>query len=370
MRLLAFFLNDYGYGEFLRGAERRFFEVSTRLKDLGVEIFALEYESSHSEKLGSHGYFPVKIKRRLPDHDVLSSLRVIVLGLVACVRCKCDVIYVSCRFAWGKGLWVGLVAPYMVSCLYGKPLVIVFHHIEQRDLRERNPIMLGAYRKATCMAVSEATANKVRRLFHVREVMVVGNGVDWDLFRNADCNGKKYDAVFLGRIAEDKGIFDLLKAWEKVVGKIPSAHLLLIGGIEKRTKEKFYEIVHDLLLERNVTVAGFVSDKRMVQLLKSSKIFVLPSLREGFGLAVAEAMAAGLPCIISDLPALREAYSPAAIFVQPSNVGNLADAILSLLLNLGKCSELRKQGEKLASRFSWKEVATKEFKVLKSLTAI
>jgi len=94
---------------------------------------------------------------------------------------------------------------------------------------------------------------------------------------------KNYDAAFLGRIAEDKGIFVLLKARKKVVGKIPSANLLLIGGIDNKMEENLYMRIHKLQLKQNVTVAGFVADKEMVQLLKSSKIFVLPSIREGFG---------------------------------------------------------------------------------------
>lgn len=291
MRVLAFCLNDYKYGEFLRGAERRFFEVSAHLKNLGVEIFALEYTSFHSEKWGQHGYFPIKIEPRFPNHDVLSALKIIVPGLVTCVKYKCDIIYVTCRFAWAKGLWVGLVAPYIISCLCRKPMVIIIHHIQSGDFRETNPIRLRAYRKATCMVVSEATANDIKRCFHVRDTVVVGNGINLDLFKIADYKDKEYDAAFLGRIAEDKGIFILLKAWKNVVKKIPSAHLLLIGGIDDRIREKLYKTVHELQLRQNVTIAGFVSDKKMAQLLKSSKIFVLPSLSEGFGLAVAEAMA-------------------------------------------------------------------------------
>src|SRR3989304_1772903 len=302
MRVLAFFLNNYKYGELLRGAERRFFELSTRLKELGVDIFALEYESFHSEAWGSHGYSPIKIKARFSNHHLLSALRVVVLGLVACVKCKCDIIYVPCRFAWAKGLWVGLVAPYVVGCLCRKPLVIVFHHIQPRDFRERNPIVLRAYRNATCLAVSKATANDVCRCFRVRNVEIVGNGIDLNFFRTANQGSKEYDAVFLGRVAEDKGIFDLLRTWKIVVERVPSAHLLLIGGVDNSIQEKLHKTIRLLELKQNVTVAGFTPDRKMAQLLKSSKMFLLPSLREGFGLAVAEAIAAGLPCIISDLP--------------------------------------------------------------------
>jgi len=367
MRLLAFSLNAYNYGELLRGAERRFFEVSKHLRVLGVEIFALEYETFCSEKWGSYGYFPLKVKQRLSNHRRLSAIRAVILGLEACVKHKCDIIYVPCRFAYGGGSWVGLIAPYIVSLLLRKPLVVVFHHIEPQDFEEKNPVKLKAYQKATCLAVSKATASALKKCLPVQEVTVVGNGINLDLLRTESHERKKFDAVFLGRIAEEKGIFYLLDAWKSVVEERPSARLLLIGGAEKVTKAKLDKAVSDLQLTQNVTFTGFVSDDELAKLLKASKIFVLPSLREGFGLVVAEAMAAGLPCIVSDLPALRETYSSAAILVQPSNTQRLAEAITGLLSNPGKLRELKKKGRSLVDRFSWEEVAKREFKVLKRL---
>lgn len=367
MRILAFLLNDCECGKIFRGSERRFFEVSTRLKNLGVKVFALEYESLHSERWGPSGYFPIKIKRRFSNHAVLSSVPVLIEGLMACVKYRCDIIYVTSRVAGTEGSWVGLIAPYAVSCLCRRPLVIIFHHVLPRDFKEKNPIRLAAYRKATCMAVSKATASDINKYFHVGNVIIVGNGIDSDLFKIDSERDERYDAVFLGRIAEEKGIFDLLKAWKKVVAKIPSAHLLLIGGFEKKIEEKLHRTLQALQLRQNVTSSGFVSDKKVAQLLASSKIFVLPSRAEGFGLAAAEAMAAGLPCILSNLPALKENFQPAALFVEPENVGELTQAILALLSDPEKHRRLEKRGKKLIKQFSWETVAKKELEVFKSV---
>lgn len=367
MKILAFFLSGCEYGKVLRGAERRFFEVSTRLKNLGVEIFALEYESLHSEKWGQLGYTPIKIKQRFSSHAILSVLTAIIIGLMVCVKCKCDIIYVTCRFAFVGGSWTGLIAPYIVSCLCRKPLVIIFHHILPKDFKDKNTMRLGACRKATCIAVSKATANDVKKCFRAKNVIVVGNGVNWDFFRTANCKSKKYDAVFLGRVSEEKGIFNLLKSWKNVVGKISSAQLLLVGGISSKIEEKLYKTIRELQLKQNITVTGFVSDKKVAELLASSKIFVLPSLMEGFGLAVAEAMAAGLPCIISNLPALKENFHSTAVFVEPKNVDGLVQAILALLSDPEKRRRLKIRGQGLVKRFSWEAVTKKELEVLKSV---
>jgi glycosyltransferase involved in cell wall biosynthesis len=365
MRMLAFLLSGSECGRFV-GAERRFFELSARLKNLGLQIFALEYETLHPEKCGQHGYSPIVITRRFCRNAIFNSLRLAFHGLVSCVRHRCDIVYVTAIDPWMESYWVALIAPYIVSRLCRKPLAIIFHHLVPEDFRDRSFFKLEAIRNAVCMAVSETTANDVKRCFGVREVTVVGNGVNAEMFDIPSYKEEEYDAVFHGRIAEDKGIFELLRAWRKVAEKVSSAQLLLIGGTDKAIEEELKETLIELQLERNVNICGFVSDERLAQLLKSSKIFVLPSHAEGFGLSVVEAMAAGLPCILSDLPALREYYSSTAIFVQRRNVESLANAILFLLSDPEKRAELRDKGKRLVSRFSWKEVALKEYSVLRS----
>jgi glycosyltransferase involved in cell wall biosynthesis len=369
MRVLAFFLNDYDCQELLRGSERRFFEISPYLKRLGVQIFALEYESFHSEKLGPHGHIPLKVKRRFPNNGILSLLNAIRNGFVACVKHHYDIVYVPCHLARPEGLEVGLVAPYVTSRLCRKPLLIVLHHITPKERQTRNPVRLRAYHAATFLAVSQTTANEFQKLFPTAHVVTVGNGINLERFKtNKQLSRKEYDAVFVGRIAENKGIFDLLNAWKHVKTKIPSARLLLVGGVDWALKDTLFKAIGELQLKDNVTVAGFVSDERLVQLLVASKIFVFPSHVEGFGLAVAEAMAAGLPCIISDIPALREVYSSAALFVKPSDSASLAQAVLFLLSNPEKRSELQAKGQRLAKHFSWEEVAKKELEVMKAAT--
>jgi glycosyltransferase involved in cell wall biosynthesis len=368
VRVLCFFLNRYAYGEFLRGAERRFFEVSKQLKNLGVDLFALEYESFQSEKWGAHGYTPIKVRLRFPKHPVLSMLRVILLGWLFSLKYRIDIVYVSCRYAYGNGLREGLIAPYLTSCLCRKPLVIVFHHLIRQDFSERNPITLRAYQKATCLAVSESTANAVRKHFQVRDVAVVGNGIRPSLFKEDVHRAKKYMGVFVGIVTEEKGIFVLLKAWKAVVERSPNARLLLIGGVHEQVRSKLHQTVRDLGLEKNVTNRGFVPDSEMVNLLNSSEIYIHPSLYEGFAMSVAEAMATGLPCILSDIPALREVYSSAAMFVPPSDADSLAEAILTLTRNPTRRKELGRKGKELASEFSWEKVADKEYEAMKTLT--
>jgi glycosyltransferase involved in cell wall biosynthesis len=365
MRILAFFLNGCECGRFIGGAERRFFEVSKRIRDLGVEIFALERESLNSQSYGQVGYYPIRVTWSPSRHAILDCLRLTVLGSVICKRNKCDIVYVTEPWPWMDTSWAALVAPYLVSILCRKPLAIVFHHIAREDLEKTNRVMRMAIKRGIWIAVSKATANDVVRHFGPKIVSVVGNGINLPSSNDSGRHAKRFDSVFLGRIAEDKGIFELLQAWSIVTKKIPLAQLLLIGGIDKGLKNGILNLIKRAHIDANVHVSGYVSDEELVQLLESSKIFVLPSHEEGFSLSAAEAMAVGLPCILSDLPALRETYSGTAVFVPSRNVDKLAESILHLLENAQQQKELGEKGKELAKQFSWEQVAEKELVVLK-----
>jgi glycosyltransferase involved in cell wall biosynthesis len=159
----------------------------------------------------------------------------------------------------------------------------------------------------------------------------------------------------------------LLKAWSIVTNKVPSAKLLLMGGFQWDSKEICRKLCRELRLGKSTTFSGFVSDRDAARMLGSSKVFVLPSEAEGFGLTVVEAMALGLPCILSDLPALRENFNSTAIFVKPTDVEGLAQAIINLLADGEERKRLGEKGKRLVHKFSWENVAKKELKVLQSV---
>jgi glycosyltransferase involved in cell wall biosynthesis len=119
-------------------------------------------------------------------------------------------------------------------------------------------------------------------------------------------------------------------------------------------------------MTKKVIFSGWVSDKEAVRLLNSSKIFLLSSKWEGFGLAVAEAMACGLCCVISNLPVLKETFQDAADFVEPDNYQGFAERVIYYLKNE---SERKRMGEKayeFSKKFDWKTVAENEAILIKT----
>jgi len=143
--------------------------------------------------------------------------------------------------------------------------------------------------------------------------------------------------------------------------------LLIVGGGESVDVKRYQKRIEQLELQRTVLMTGFLPDDQLIEMLRSSKVFVLPSYREGFGLGVAEAMACGLPVVISDIPSLRETFSGAASFFPPGNVEKLSEEILKFLLDDRLREELGKRNEAFVRRYCWESVAERELKFMESL---
>jgi glycosyltransferase involved in cell wall biosynthesis len=120
-------------------------------------------------------------------------------------------------------------------------------------------------------------------------------------------------------------------------------------------------------ISANVTFAGYVSDRTsMRELLGASRMLVLHSKTEGFARVVAEALASGLPCILSDIPVLREVYGEVGIFVPKNDSAGYSQAILTLLENDEERTILGQKGVAFANRFKWPLVASRMIEAINS----
>jgi len=222
-------------------------------------------------------------------------------------------------------------------------------------------------RTGTCFVKSHFMESYARSRLHAQRVFLVGGGVDKVWYDRTGAE-KSVDCVYSGRFDSHKRVSNLIKAWQEVCRKKPDAKLLLIG----ETGDEFplvKQLVKDLGLSSNVIFAGFVNDRRaLAERVRSAKLFVSASVQEGFGLAVAEAMAAGLPCVLSDVEPMRELFGEAALLVRPDDPLALSDAILRLLLDEDERSELSGKSESLSKRFSWDSVAERTLASLRTLT--
>jgi glycosyltransferase involved in cell wall biosynthesis len=164
--------------------------------------------------------------------------------------------------------------------------------------------------------------------------------------------------LFVGTIEPRKNLITLLEAFEEVLRKTSLRPQLVIAGNEGWLTDDFFYRVRKSAVADRLVFTGYLMDKDLRALYSSCRVFVYPSLYEGFGLPPLEAMACGAPVITSKIPSLMETVGPnAARAVSPQDVQGLARAIVDLLENEDERKYLSRAGSERAKQFSWEKAA-------------
>jgi glycosyltransferase involved in cell wall biosynthesis len=133
--------------------------------------------------------------------------------------------------------------------------------------------------------------------------------------------------------------------------------ILLVVGVSNWKQTGFYNIVRESGFEKDIIFADFVSEDELVLLYNGASVFLYPSLYEGFGMPLLEAMACGTPVITSNVTSMPEIAGDAAFLINPNNGEELKAAVLKLLNDGNLRNDLIARGLKRAGQFSWVRMA-------------
>lgn len=162
-----------------------------------------------------------------------------------------------------------------------------------RTKRLAFPLQLPVLSRATCLhATSDAEVDDIRAIGLRAPVAVIPNGIDVPSLGRASCAGPRR-ALFLGRLHPIKGVELLLDAWKAVSGKHPDWELFIVG----QGDEAYERTLRSISDSNRVSFRGAVYGEEKAELLRSASLFILPTKSENFGMAVAEALACGVPVI-------------------------------------------------------------------------
>lgn len=281
------------------------------------------------------------------------------------------------------------VMPIAVTC----PMVVTVHDLSFLRYPDSFPPVQRTYlrtqvrrsvlRAARVIAVSEATRQDLIKLFEVpaNRVDVVYNGIDAAfhpapddqvaLFRRQKGLPDRF-VLHVGTLEPRKNLVRLVHAFDLVRRQTdhwPDLRLVLVGG-KGWYYEEIFEAVQRLQLERNVLFTGFVADDELPWWYRAASVFAYPSLLEGFGLPVAEAMACGTPTVTSSLSSLPEIAGDGALLVDPTSEEELAAALHRVLTNPNLARDLRERGLRQAARFSWSHTASETAEVYRRVLGI
>jgi glycosyltransferase involved in cell wall biosynthesis len=197
-----------------------------------------------------------------------------------------------------------------------RPYVISVHGMLERwALRHRRMkkalyaalIEIRRMQRAACLrALSLDEVEDYRRLGLTNPIAIVPNGVDAppgatpDLFlgTHPQLAGKRI-VLFLGRLHQKKGLSLLLEAWARVSPKVDDIHLVIAGPDSDNLRASLEKLTDELKLRPSVTFAGMLTGEQKWSAIASSNLFVLPSYSEGFSIATLEALAMGVPVIVT-----------------------------------------------------------------------
>lgn len=200
-----------------------------------------------------------------------------------------------------------------------------------------------------------------------KKIYRIWAAADTETIKKAGEPVKIYDACFVGRLSYQKGIDDLLEVWRQVVLELPQAVLAIVGWGYERGQEKFLAEIKRLGLEKNIIYHGFLEGEKKFEIIKKSKIAVLPSRYESFGIVFLEALCCGLPVVAYDLPVLKESFSRGVAYVQLGNTTAMSRRVVKLLGNDEERQRLSREGLEISQQFSWEKVGQKTWQFINNL---
>lgn len=172
-------------------------------------------------------------------------------------------------------------------------------------------------------------------------------------------------ALFTGRLHPHKGVFEAIESAKIIKTTIPDFSLNIIGYGPPEITQKLRLEISKEKLTKNIHLLGFISNKKtLFTYYRSSKIFLFLDHEAGFGLVIAEAMAAGLPVIAYNLPIFGEIYKRGFRTVPLGNTDAIANEVSILMGNKQIYGKLSKEAQEEAKKFDWQFVSRKFYKDL------
>lgn len=285
----------------------------------------------------------------------------------------------------------------VVPLFYRRPWVVTVHDLAIYDHPEWFPPgSLGTHRFSTAVlvphaigharriiAVSQTTANDISRIFGMEKsrVHVVHEGTETAsspqdqaavLARHRLRKDEYF--LFLGTVEPRKNIATAVRAFATAVRSgwlSETAQFIIAGGRGWKNADVFAAMreANDALGKDRVLYLGYVQASEKASLIAGAAAFVFPSLYEGFGLPVLEAMSLGTPVIASDTPALAETCGKAALLVPPTDVSAFAGAFREVWNDPELKAILRGSGMERSKHFTWERAAHETLKVYEQAMA-
>lgn len=248
-------------------------------------------------------------------------------------------------------------------------------------------IPISLKRADKIIAVSQFTRDEIIKYYKVdpKKVEWIYNAVA-DNFLAQDVSEEKIQAVrkkyhlpkkyilYLGTLQPRKNLPTLIEAFALLKSNpssnISNIKLVLAGGKGHNFDQKIAVAIKKHRLESDVIFPGFIDEEDKAAIMAEAEIFCFPSLYEGFGIPILEAMSVGLPVVASNIPPHQEIANDAVLFFDPGNPRELADKLSKLTDNENLRRDLIEKGKDQVKKFSWQKTGEKTVRIFKQLRRV
>lgn len=350
------FVYDAAYPWVKGGVERRIFELGRRLsRKHEVHLFSLKWWGNEDRIDGIflHGVgekFPLYSKGKRSLNEALYFS----FKLFLCLRGSFDVIdsqvfpYLSC------------FSSEIRSFINKSMLVLTWHEVWNKYWFEYLGTMglfgwvierLVSKLPAEHIAVSQTTKRDLEKIGV--SAYLIPNGIDFERIKQVKASNESSDIIFAGRLIKEKNVDVLIKAVKLLKEKLPDVKCIIIGdGPERKRLERLTEAFG---LKQNVIFKGFLEDhNEVISYMKASKVFVLPSIREGFSIVALEANACGLPVITvrhsmnATCDLIRNGINGFICSLSPEAISNVVLETIN--------RDMREECYKIAGGYDWNKI--------------
>lgn len=256
--------------------------------------------------------------------------------------------------------------PIVASVLDLTTKIFPEHHDWKNRWRDSMKLRWVQRNAERVLAISSATAQDITAHLGIdagridtallaRGAGIEGEGEAATLHHRLGTKGAPY-ILSVGTLEPRKNQLRLVRAFEALAANFPEVHLVLAGGRGWKCEEIERAILTSPAAQR-IHRSGFLSSAELAKAYRQALVFAYPSLYEGFGLPILEAMAAGVPVLTSNVSSMPEVAGDAALLVDPTSTDQIQVALSRLLGEPALRAELARRGREREQLFSWRRCA-------------
>jgi glycosyltransferase involved in cell wall biosynthesis len=364
------------------------FGVGTYIRNVVRTLGRLDHESNYfliglPEKVKEIGALPLNF-HTVPISEPERSVKGYREFRATLQRLDCDLVHIPNLFS----------VPRALPCPYVMTVHDMLEHMSRSRQRSgfwrslhfhlTKRVLAGA---ARILAVSNFTKNEMEKLFETpsKQIEVVYNAIDERFLHghaspaDRELIAQRYQVtypflLYAGRVSAHKNVVRMIEAFSALKTELERDHAypdlkLIIIGDDLSGNPDLRRTVIRAGVQNDVRFLGFVPIEVLRIFYDSAKIFVFPSLYEGFGLPPLEAMAHGTPVVTSNVSSLPEVVGNAAVLVNPENVFEIMRALHRVLLDKALRDRMKERGYQQAAKFSWEKSVRRILEVYRQTCA-